>query len=217
MNTIISSRFPYLLLVAVLAAFACQSTRGFAQATKAGAEPNPEQNPEQAAEQTPEQNPEAPSEEDADAAALKAAHAQLVNLLDQTDDLFYKAETDENGNSFYTVMWAAEGQTSRIVLGIKRLGQYAGKPIHGISAWAFVAGSDEPMPPAVIQAVAVASDSLAIGSYSCSSDLTKVYANMSGVLEGNTPGGIWMYCAYLHENRIALKEQVDQTLAGAGN
>ncbi|MDC0934774.1 hypothetical protein OAS39_00710 [Pirellulales bacterium] len=43
-------------------------------------------------------------------AALKAAHAELVQALNGVDDLFYKQKTAENGTTFYTIMWESGGR-----------------------------------------------------------------------------------------------------------
>lgn len=147
--------------------------------------------------------------------AMKAAHENLVSVLDQVEDLFYKKKTTDDGSIFYTVMWEADGETTKIILGLKELGYFNSKYIYGLSAWTYVVSSDTPVPPAVIKLVASANDSLAIGSYSTSADYTNVYANMSGVLKNTTPDEIWMYIAYLHSNRMKLKQQVDQAMAGA--
>jgi len=146
--------------------------------------------------------------------AFKEANAELVKLLDATDNLFYKTKKNDQGGTFYTIVWESEGESSKIILGLKKLGHYNNKYVFAISAWTYVARSDDPMPPAVIKAIALESDSLLVGSYSCSKDFKQVYANMSGVLENASTGSIWMYCAYLHTNRLGLKEKVDQALAG---
>ncbi|MEM8864343.1 MAG: hypothetical protein AAGF31_02220 [Planctomycetota bacterium] len=152
--------------------------------------------------------------EDEDEARANA-HAKLVDLLDNTDDLFYKARKDNNGQPFYTLIWEADGETTRMILGLKQLGYYNGKYVYAISAWTYVAQSESRLPPAAIKAVAQANDSLMIGSYSCSSDFSKIYANMTGILDGATPGSVWMYCAYLHSNKMKLREAVQQAMAGS--
>ena len=148
--------------------------------------------------------------------ALKAAHEQLVEALDGVDDLFYKQKTAENGTIFYTVMWESGGETTKIILGLKNLGYFNNEYIYALSAWTYVASSENAMPPAVIKAVTTANESLMIGNYSCSADFKNVYANMTGVLKNVTPDEMWMYMAYLHSNRLKLKQQVDQAMAGAG-
>jgi len=152
--------------------------------------------------------------------AMKAAHGRLTKLLDETDDLFYKTKTSKNGQPFYTVIWESEGETSKIILGLKELGHYHGQYFYAINAWAYVATSEEPMPPAVIKAISTANDTLLVGNFSCSQNFKEVYANMSGILGDSTStsgsGSIWMYCAYLHSNRLKMKGLVDQAMAGAG-
>ncbi len=154
-------------------------------------------------------------EQDSDE-AMKAAHVRLTKLLDETDDLFYKTKTGKNGLPFYTVVWESNGETSKIILGLKELGHYHGQYIYAINAWAYVATSEEPMPPAVIKAISTANDTLLVGNFSCSQNFKEVYANMSGMLEDSTSGSIWMYFAYLHSNRLKMKGLVDQAMAGSG-
>ncbi|MDC0934773.1 hypothetical protein OAS39_00705 [Pirellulales bacterium] len=108
------------------------------------------------------------------------------------------------------------GESTKIILGLKELGYFNNKYVYGLSAWTYVASSDSAMPPAVIKAVTTASDSLMLGSYSCSNDFKNVYANMTGVMKNLTPDELWMYMAYTHSNRLKLKQQVDEALAGAG-
>ncbi|MEM9660660.1 MAG: hypothetical protein AAF961_20020, partial [Planctomycetota bacterium] len=59
--------------------------------------------------------------------AFKAAHAKLRELLDNTDDLFYKAQKNDQGVPFYTLVWEADGASSRFIVSLKELGFYQGK------------------------------------------------------------------------------------------
>ena len=155
-------------------------------------------------------------EEDA-AVAKKRANDELRDLLDNTNNLFYKASKDDNGNPFYTIVWEDGGESTRIIMSVKELGHYNNKYVHSIMAWTYVIESDSPLPPAAIKAVATESDSLLVGNFSCSSDFTKVYANMTGVLTDAKPGAIWMYCAYLHSNRLDLREKIEQSMSGTSS
>lgn len=153
-------------------------------------------------------------EANGDQAAFASAHNNFVELLNNTDNVLFKEEERE-GTKFYTVVWEHGGEMLRINIDLKELGTYNGKRIFGFSAWTLVSQSEEPVPPAVIKAVATTNDRLTIGSVSCSDDFKYVFANVTGSVEGLTPGGLWLYFAYMNENAKHMRSIVEE--AGLGS
>ena len=147
--------------------------------------------------------------QDEEAAGMAAAHAKLVSLMDSMD-LFYKAKKTQTGNTIYTVLFEAGGESTKVTCGVGRLGTYGGKPVYSLWAWASVAGGESAMPPAVIKLVATKSDGLAFGSYSTSKDFTRVFSNCNIVLnDSTTKSAIFMCMGWTHNNRVELKKEID--------
>lgn len=153
-------------------------------------------------------------EANGDQADFVNAHDNFAQLLKNTDNVLFK-EGEREGIKFYTVVWEHGGEMLRINIDLKELGTYNGKQIFGFSAWTLVSQSEEPVPPAVIKAVATTNDRLTIGSVSCSDDFKYVFANVTGSVEGLTPGGLWLYFAYMNENAKHMRSIAEE--AGLGS
>lgn len=157
----------------------------------------------------------AQEQEAKETAALAKAHTEFVELLKNTDNVFYK-EGDDEGRKFYLVMFELNGASTKMVISLKVLGTYSDKVIVGMSAWALVSETEEAVPPAVIKAVATMNDRLTLGSLSCSEDFKRVYANLNAATEGLTPGALWMYFAYVQSNAKEAKSIVEEAMPAAG-
>lgn len=153
-------------------------------------------------------------QDDADA-ALEEAHKAFVEVLENTNNIFYKVQTNEAGATFYSILWDLDGETTRFIFNIKLHGTYGGRPIFGISAWTIVGQSEEAVPPAVIKAIATVNDRLLLGNISCSEDFTTVYANLTATADELTPGALWLYCAYLQENVKSMKAIMEEATTGS--
>ncbi|QDT32946.1 hypothetical protein [Thalassoglobus polymorphus] len=154
-------------------------------------------------------------DEDA-AASLAKAHEQLRAVLDNTDNLFYKSGKENDGSTFYTVIWEHNDNSVKFIATLKKLGFYDGTDIYGLSLWTYVANEENAVPPAVIKAVATTTDRLSLGSFSCSQDFTKVFANVTASLDGLTPASMWFYAAYLQSNKEAMEGIIEEAMSASG-
>jgi hypothetical protein len=153
---------------------------------------------------------------DEDKAALEAAHAKLKTTLNEIDGLFFKEVTTDTGYKFYQVIWESNAETSKVSFELRKLGQYGGKPVFGVLAYTTVAQSDGSMPPAVIKAVATKNVRTGIGYFSMADGFDVVYMNFTAPSDTLTAGQIWMTLAYMHDNRVEFKKEIDTLLSASG-
>lgn len=147
--------------------------------------------------------------------AVDAAHSRLVATLDQTEDLFYKTVKNDNGSSSYTIMWEQDGEVSKIVLVLNKLGTYRNEPVFGLLAFSIVAETEKSFPPAVIKLVTVKTDSCGLGAFTMPESFDTVYVTATMPSDTLTPSQIWITCAYIHENRLELKKEIEQIVAAS--
>ncbi|TWT57510.1 hypothetical protein KOR42_08710 [Thalassoglobus neptunius] len=153
--------------------------------------------------------------QDDDAALLKA-HEQLKAVLDQVDELFYKEMTTDSGVTFYNLIWEMDGETSKITFELRQLGHYSGKPVFGLLAYTTVAQTEGSMPPAVIKAVATKNETTGLGFFSMTSGFDTLYMNFTTPSDALTPAQVWMTCAYMHNNRIKMRKEVETLMSASG-
>lgn len=156
------------------------------------------------------------AQDQAEADALVQAHARLKESLDRVDDLFYKEMKTDAGLTFYNLIWDKDGETSKITFELRQLGHYGGEPIFGVLAYTTVAQAEGALPPAVIKAVATKNETTGLGYFSMTDSFNTVYMNFSAPSDTLTPGQIWMTCAYVHNNRIKMKKEIDSLLSASG-
>jgi hypothetical protein len=153
------------------------------------------------------------AQDEDEAASWAAAHEKFVEQLDKIEGAFYKTSKSDSGNTFYTLMWEMEGETSKITIELRPVGHYANKSVFGIIVYATVIQSDSALPPAVIKAVATKSENTKLGHFSMTESFNTVYVNASLLSDNLTAGQIWMACAYVHQNRIGMKKEIDDLMA----
>lgn len=147
--------------------------------------------------------------------AVDAAHSRLVAVLDKTDDMFYKTVKNENGTTSYTIVWEQDGEISKIVLVLRKLGTYNNEPVFGLLAFSVVAETEKSFPPAVIKLVTVETDKCGVGAFTMPESFDTVYVESTMPSDTLEPSQIWITCAYMHENRVAMKKKIEQILAAS--
>ncbi len=147
--------------------------------------------------------------------AFEAAHSRLVAVLDKTDDMFYKTVKNDEGSTSYTLVWEQDGEITKIILVLQKLGTYKSEPVFGLLAFSIVAETDKSFPPAVIKLVTVKTDSCGLGAYTMPASFDTVYVTATMPSDTLTPSQLWMTCAYIHSNRLELKEEMEKILAAS--
>lgn len=151
----------------------------------------------------------AQTDEEKNEAALKEAHTKLKEVLDKTNDLFYKEATGDDGNPFYQLIWESDGETSKIYVELRQLGHYAGKPVFSVMVYTMVASVEGSLPPTVIKAVATKNDRTMLGYFSMPESFDSVYMNCRVPSDTLAPGQLWMMMAYMHEYRTDFKKEIE--------
>lgn len=146
---------------------------------------------------------------------VDAAHSKLAATLDQTNGLFYKAVKNDNGSTNYTVVWEQDGEISKIAMVLQELGHYSGEPVFGLLAYTIVAESDKSFPPAVIKLVTIETDRCALGAFTMPESFDTVYVAATMPSDTLTAGQIWITCAFIHQNRLKMKKEIEQILAAS--
>jgi hypothetical protein len=147
--------------------------------------------------------------------ALEAAHSRLVAALDQTEDLFYKTVKNDAGSTSYTIVWEQDGEISKIVMVLNKLGTYRNAPVYGLLAFSIVAETEKSFPPAVIKLATVKTDSCGLGAFTMPESFDTVYVTATMPSDTLTASQIWITCAYIHENRLELKKEIEQIVAAS--
>lgn len=151
----------------------------------------------------------------AQAPEQSAEDKQLEALLTGAE-LFYKKQYNENAQRWdYQVAWSDKGDTSMMAIYVRTLGTRGdGSKITVAYAWTQVGGvaQGEELPPGVIKAVAAFNDGLYTGNVSAAGN--GVYANVGIVMTDLSADALWTYLWDLHDNRMRMKKEVDQILAG---
>jgi len=155
----------------------------------------------------------AQTQEEKDEAAGKEAHTKLKEVLDKTNDLFYKEATGKDGSSFYQLIWESEGATSKIFIELRQLGHYAGEPVFSVMVYSMVASVDGSLPPTVIKAVATKNDRTMMGYFSMSESFDSVYMNCRVPSNTLKPGQLWMILAYMHQYRTEFRKEIEGLLS----
>ena len=160
-------------------------------------------------------------EDDKEQAAAKArekATAQLkANLEKMSDNVFLRERTLDNGNKIFQLIWEMEGETSKITFELRELGHFRGELVYGILAYSVVASVKEgSMPPAVIKAVATKNERTGLGYFSMPEKFDTVFINMTAPSDTLTPAQLWMICAYMHQNRVGFKKEIESLLNASG-
>jgi len=148
--------------------------------------------------------------------ALRNAESKLVEVLDNTDNLFYKTTKNGDAPTRYSVRWEEDGAVSNIVLLLRPLGTYKKEPLFGLLAYIVVAESDNPFPPAVIKMVTVKSDTCVMGAYSMTESFNTVYLATTIPSDTLTPGQLWMTCSYLHMHNGEARKEIEKIMAEFG-
>jgi len=154
-------------------------------------------------------------DDDAIEAGLAKANEKFKSILEEVDGLFFKQAKTDSGLVYFVLMWEGEGETSKIQIELRHLGQYNGELIFGVLAYTLVAQSEGSMPPAVIKAVATMNETTGIGSVSMSEAFDTVYVNFSAPSDTMTPGQLWITCAVMHKNRIRMKNLIQEVAAAS--
>ncbi len=147
--------------------------------------------------------------------AMEAANSRLVAALDQTEDLFYKTTKNDDGSTSYAIVWEQDGEMSKIVMLLNKLGTYRGETVFGLLAFSIVADSEKSFPPAVIKLVTVKTDSCGVGAFTMPESFDRVYVTATMPSDTLTPSQIWITCAYMHQNRLELKKEIEQIVAAS--
>lgn len=154
------------------------------------------------------------TENDAMEKALATLKEQLTGI---SEDLFLREQKLENGMIIYQLMWEMGGETSKITLELRPLGQYDHKPVFGLFAYTLVEGVDSgSLPPAVIKAVATRNETTMLGYFSMPKTFDSVYMNMTTPSDNLTSAQLWMICAWLHKSRVEFKTEIESILKATG-
>ena len=145
---------------------------------------------------------------------LQAAEVKLEELLDKLE-LSYQRKKLPDGQKQFVFLWESAGEASKIFVNITQVGTSNTEPVFGFTAFSVVASLPEgqSLPAAVIKLVTATNDSRRIGYYSTSAQHNIAYSNCTGVLDELSSRALAYNFLYLHENRIALKKEVDRILA----
>ncbi len=157
-------------------------------------------------------------DDSSDQVALENAIVALKEkLAGISDDIFLREQELESGMKIFQVIWEMDGETSKITLELRPLGQYDHKPVFGLFAYTTVAEVDNgSMPPAVIKAVATKNEKTVLGYFSMPESFDTVYMNTNTPSDTLTSGQLWMICAWLHKNRVEFKNEIDSILKATG-
>lgn len=85
----------------------------------------------------------------------------------------------------------------------------------GLLAFSVVAETEKSFPPAVIKLVTVETDKCGSGAFTMPELSITVYVESTMPSDTLEPSQIWITCAYMHENRVALKKKIEQILAAS--
>jgi len=158
-------------------------------------------------------------EEDAKLEAAKEkALAQLKeNLLGMSDNVFLREQVLDNGVKFLQLIWQENGESTKLTFELKILGNSGGEPVFSILAYTTVAFQENgAMPPAIIKKVSTVNNQLLLGYFSMTDTFDTVYLNCTAPSDTLTSSQLWMICAYMQQNRIALKKEIDPILSASG-
>jgi len=158
-----------------------------------------------------------PTEAEVEAAYEKAYEQLKDNINGMTQDVFLREKKLDSGRSIIELLWEMNGEATKFTIELRDLGYYSSKPLFGIFAYSVVAESSKgTMPPAVIKAVTTANESTGLGYFSMPKSFDVVYVNTTMPSDTLNPGQLWITLAYMHQNRLAFKEEVESLMGASG-
>lgn len=147
--------------------------------------------------------------------AIKAGEELLEKNLNELNALF-KKQADDRGQNLYMVAWEYQNSSARIFIRVKHLGTKGGKDVISYSAWTQVAQAPqgETLPPAVIKLICTETDTNMLGNFSLNEKMDMAFANMTGVVNGMTPEGLWISLTAQTLNVNDIKKKIEAAQRG---
>ncbi len=145
----------------------------------------------------------------------KEADEHMQAELNKIDNLFFKTTETPAGDKMWVIMWEDSGETSKIAIELRNLGKYDNKPLFGLLAYSSVVETERPVPPAVIKAIATKNERTGLGHYSSDDAFQTIYINSTAPADNLTAGQLWIIFAYIHQNRLEFKTEIEQLMAGS--